>query len=119
MTNKLRQEKFEEKLHDFDAVFVTVPGDTADRSFQVLNQNSVMVSMVGQPNEELAKQKNITAIAQSTHVTTVNLNRLAELIDNGKLKAHIDKSFTPDQIKEAYDMVANIHPRGKVVLKSW
>jgi NADPH:quinone reductase-like Zn-dependent oxidoreductase len=112
-----KTEKFEEKLSDFDAVYVTVPGDTADRSFQVLKPNGVMVSMVGQPNDELAKQKNITAIGQSTHVTTEKLNRLAELIDNGKVKAQIDKTFTPDQIKEAYDMVANVHPRGKVVVK--
>jgi alcohol dehydrogenase len=112
-----KTEKFEEKLSDFDAVYVTVPGDTADRSFQVLKENGVMVSMVGQPNEELAKQKNITAIGQSTHVTTSNLNRLSELIDTGKLKAQIDKSLMLDQIKEAYDIVENIHPRGKVVLK--
>jgi alcohol dehydrogenase len=112
-----KSEKFEDKLSDFDAVYVTVPGDTADRSFQVLKQNGVMVSMVGQPNEELAKQKNITAIGQSTHVRTENLNRLSELIDTGKLKAQIDKSLPLDQIKEAYDIVANIHPRGKVVLK--
>jgi alcohol dehydrogenase len=114
-----KSEKFEEKLSDFDAVYVTVPGDTADRSFQVLKPNGVMVSMVGKPNEELAKQKNITAVGQSTHVTTEILNRLAELVDSGKIKAQIDKSFTPDQIKEAYDIVENVHPRGKVVLKSW
>jgi alcohol dehydrogenase len=112
-----KNEKFEEQLKEFDAVYDTVGGETAERSFQVLKQGGVLVSMLGEQNPELAKEKGITSIGQSTHITTARLNRLAELVDSGKVKAQIDKTFPLDQVSEAFDIVANVHPRGKVVLK--
>lgn len=112
-----KTEKFEEKLSDFDAVYDTVGGETAERSFQVLKPSGIIVSMVGQPNPELGKSKGITAIGQSTHTTTARLNRLSELITSGKVQAKIDKTFSLEQIQEAYTIVAKVHPRGKIVLK--
>lgn len=111
-----KAEKFEEKLKDFDAVFDTVGGEIADRSFQVLKQDSIIVSMVGEPNPELAKEKGITSIGQSTHVTTDKLNRLTELVDSGKIKPQIEKSVTLESLAEAFDIVENVHPKGKVVI---
>lgn len=112
-----KNEKFEEKLKDFDAVYDTAGGDTAERSFLVLKQGGVLVSMLGAPNSELAKDKGVTAIGQSTQVTKARLERLAKLVDSGMIKAQIEKSLPLDSVKEAFDIVANVHPRGKVVIK--
>lgn len=112
-----RAEKFEDKLSEYDAVYDTVGGETALRSFQVLKQGGVLVSMLGDITSDLAKEKGITSIGQSTHVTTERLNRLAELIDTKKVKAQIDKTFPLESLVEAFDIVENAHPRGKVVIK--
>lgn len=112
-----KNQKFEEILKDFDAVFDTVGGEVTDRSFRVIKKGGMIVSMVGQPNPELAKKYEVTAIGQGTDTTTEHLNRLAELIDSGKIKVNVDKVYPLGQVKEAFKLKEEGHPRGKVVLK--
>lgn len=112
-----KTQKFEEMLHDFDAVFDTVGGETAENSFKVLRKGGIIVSMLGAPNPELAQKQNVTAIGQNTKITSERLNRLTELVDNGDIKVHIDKVFSLNQTREAFEYFEKSHPRGKVVVK--
>ncbi len=112
-----KRQNFEEILKNFDAVFDTVGGKITDASFNVLKKNGVIVSMLGQPNEDLAKQHGITAIGQGTNTNSSHLRRVAELVDSRKLKAEIDKIFPLEQVKEAFNYQEKNSPRGKVVLK--
>ncbi len=111
-----KQEAFEDQLTDLDAVFDTVGGETTDKSFKVLKSGGVLVSMVQQPNTDLAEQKGITAIYQNTDTNTKNLNRLTELVNQGIIKAQIDKVFSLDQARESFEYLETGHPRGKVVI---
>ena len=112
-----KKEAFEKKLTNFDAVFDTVGGDTTDKSFKVLKKGGMLVSMLGQPNPALSQQYGVTAIGQMTHATTDVLKRLAQLVDNGALKIHVDKVFPLDKAKEAFQLLEEGHPRGKVVVE--
>jgi alcohol dehydrogenase len=112
-----RAEKFEDKIHGFDAVYDTVGGETAERSFKVLKKGGKLVSMLGEPNPELAKKYGVTAIGQNSKVNSKSLNRLTELVEKGAVKPHIDKVFLFDQTKEAFEHLENSHPRGKVIVK--
>lgn len=112
-----KSEDFEEKLSSFDAVFDTVGGEVTDKSFKVLKKGGILVSMAGQPSEDLAKKYGIVAIGQNTEGNTERLNRLAELVDEGKIKPQVDKVFTLDRVKEAFKHLEQGHVRGKVVLK--
>lgn len=109
-------EKFEEKLKNFDAVFDTVGGETTNASFKVLKGGGVLVSMLGEPDPELAKKYGVKAVGQSTKITTEHLERLRQLVDNGKLQVQIDGVFSLDDIQEAFKHLEKGHPRGKVVL---
>jgi NADPH:quinone reductase-like Zn-dependent oxidoreductase len=111
-----QKEPFEEKLKNFDAVFDTVGGNTAEKSFKVLRKGGTLVSMLGQPNSTLAQQHGITAIGQQTHVTTDVLKRLAQLVDTGTIKIHVDKVFPLEKAKEGFQLLEAGHVRGKVVL---
>lgn len=111
-----KTQKFEEIVKDFDAVFDTVGGETAEKSLSVLKNGGVIVSMLGQPNPELAKEKNITSVGQFTKTTTEHLQRLASLVDAGRIKIQIDKEYPLEQVRDAFDYQENIHPRGKVVI---
>lgn len=112
-----KTQNFEEILKDFDAVFDTVGGKITDASFKILRKGGIIVSMVGQPNEDLAKQHQVTAIGQGTNTNTSHLRRVAELVDARKLKVEIDKVFPLEQIKEAFKYQEETHPRGKVVVR--
>ena len=111
------QAKFEEKLYDYDAVIDTVGGDTYKRSFVVLRDGGIIVSLVEQPEDGLTSQRGITSIYQQSHTDTASLAHLAELADNGIIKPSIDKVFTLDQAAEAFEYTETGHPKGKVVIE--
>jgi len=120
-----KNEKFEEKIKDpstgsgqvFDAVFDTVGGEVTNKSLQVLKKGGVLVSMIGEPDAKFAEEREITAIRQGTKVNTKHLERLAQLIENGKIKVNIAKIFPLDQIQDAFKYQEELHSRGKIVLK--
>lgn len=112
-----KNEKFEDLLEGYDAVFDTVGGETTDRSFPVLKKGGIIVSMAGKPSEDLAKKYDVKAIGQNTDSSAENLSRLAALVDNGIIKAQVDTVFPLEKAKEAFDFLEKGHPRGKVVLE--
>lgn len=112
-----KQEKFEEIVKDMDIVFDTVGGETTDKSFKVLKKGGVLVSMVGEPNEELANQYQVKALGQGTNTDSEHLARVAELVDQGAIKAQVDKVFPLVQIKQAFEHLEKGSPKGKVVIK--
>ena len=64
-----KTENFEDMMHDCDAVFDTIGGDTYKKSFKVLKKGSGMiVSMLEQPNSELTIQYGIKAMFLLTQV---------------------------------------------------
>jgi NADPH:quinone reductase-like Zn-dependent oxidoreductase len=48
---------------------------------------------------------------------TERLKKLAELVDQGALKVHVDKTFPLEQASSALLHLEKGSPRGKVVLK--
>ena len=112
-----KTENFEDIVHDYDAVFDTVSGDTYRRSFKVLKKGSGMiVSTLEQPNSELMNQYGIKAVFLFSQVNKQRLTRLAEWIDQNNIRVNIDKTFSLDEAAKALDYQKEGHPRGKLVL---
>ena len=111
-----KNQDFSTILHDFDAVFDTVGGDSYIKSFQILKKNGIIVSMLEKPNKELMEQYGVKAIFELTNSTTERLTKVAALVDQGHIKINIDKTFTLDEAAQALSYQQNQHPRGKVVL---
>ncbi len=112
-----KSENFEKILTEFDAVYDTVGGETTKKSFDVLKEGGVLVSMLGEPDQNIAKQLGITAIGQSTKITTERLKNLAKYLENGDVKVNIDKIFPIEEIKNAVSYFENSSPKGKIVIK--
>lgn len=110
-------EQFEDKLTDYDAVFDTVGGDTAQRSFKVLKDGGIIISMMGVQENESVTSRNITSLEVNTDMNTESLTKLKQLVENGVIKPQIDKEFSLDQTTEAYQYAETGHPRGKVVIR--
>jgi alcohol dehydrogenase len=113
-----KTENFEDILHDYDAVFDTVGGDTYKRSFKVLKKGSgIIVSMLEQPNSELMNQYGVKAIFQFIQADRERLTKLAQWIDQNKdIRVNVDRTFSLDEAAKALDYQKDVHPRGKVVL---
>lgn len=107
---------FENELHNYDAVFDTVGGETYKRSFKVLKRGGVIVSMLEQPDTTLMKQYEVRSIAQGTQINTERLTALAQLAEKGVIKVHIDKTFPFEQAGGALTYLQEGRPKGKVVI---
>ena len=115
MTHK--KENFEDKVSEVDAVYDTVGGPVTNKSLLVIKPGGILVTMVGNPDLELAKKYKIMALLQSTKVNNSHLKRLTQLVEEGKIKVNLDKTFPLDEIKEAFIYQKENHPQGKVVIK--
>jgi NADPH:quinone reductase-like Zn-dependent oxidoreductase len=115
-----KTQAFEDLIHNYDAAYDTVGGETYTKSFRALKKGSgIIVSMLEQPNSELMQQFGVKAIFQFTQVNRERLTKLAELVDqknNIDMHIHIDKTFSLDEARNALDYQKDVHPRGKIVL---
>ena len=112
-----RTQTFESLLHDHDAVFDTVGGETYSRSFKVLKRGSgVIVSMLEQPNQKMMEQFGVKAIFQFTQLNKERLTKLAQWVDQNNIRVNVDKTFPLEEAGKALDYQRDVHPRGKVVL---
>lgn len=108
--------KFEDVVHDVDAVFDTITGETADRSYQVIKKGGVYVSILMPPSQEKAAAHGIRAVHTFVQANPGQLSEIAKLIDSGKLKIIIEKVFPLSEARAAQELNATGHTRGKIVL---
>jgi alcohol dehydrogenase len=111
------REKFEDQLKGYDAVLDTVGGDTYAHSFKVLKRGGRLVSMLEQPRADLMKEYGVEATMQFTQVTSERLTKLAQLVDQGVLKVHVDKTFPLLRAADALHSLETAPPKGKIVLQ--
>ncbi|MFZ0567831.1 MAG: NADP-dependent oxidoreductase, partial [Nitrososphaeraceae archaeon] len=89
---------FEDLLHDYDAVFDTVGGDTYRRSFKVPRKGGIIVSMLEQPDSELMNQYGIRAVFRFAQANRERLTRLAQWIDeNNNIRINVERTFSLEQ----------------------
>lgn len=108
---------FSEVLEDVDLVFDTMGGDVQRDSFKVLNENGRLISIVSQPDDELAKN---VAVAESIWLQPdgKQLQAIADLMADGKVKSVIGHTYplTAEGVKEAHELSETHHAKGKIVL---
>jgi len=109
--------KFEDVVHDVDAVLDTITGETADRSYQVIKKGGVYVSILMPPSQEKAAAHGIRAAHTFVQANVEQLAEIAKLIDSGKLKIVIEKVFPLAEARAAQELNAQGHTRGKIVLR--
>ena len=110
------QVKFEEQVNDVDVVFDTVGGETLDRSWKVLKSGGHLITTVGMPSEEKAKEHNVNCSSVFVQTNAEQLEKIAELVDQGKIKTHLEKVFPIQQAKEAHLLSQTGRVKGKIIL---
>lgn len=110
---------FEEELTDFDIVIDTMGGEILQKSFQVLKPGGKLVSMAGQPDQELAKKHEVEASFYWLSENGEQLAQLGDLIERGIVKPQVGHvfGFSGSQLQEAHGLSETHHAKGKIVIK--
>ncbi|HEY3250365.1 MAG TPA: NADP-dependent oxidoreductase [Ignavibacteria bacterium] len=117
ITIDYKTEEFDEMISGYDAVLDTIGKDTYKRSFKVLKQGGIIVSMVEKPDKGLMEKYKVTAILQLTKTTTEALNALRNLIENKILLTFIEETYSLNFIIEAFETKETGQVRGKIAIE--
>ncbi|MBA2393252.1 MAG: NADP-dependent oxidoreductase [Ktedonobacteraceae bacterium] len=108
---------FEEVVHDVDIVLDMVGGSTQDRSWQVVKQGGVLVSVASPPSAERAKAHGVRPVWFVVEPNREQLIQIGALIDAGRIRPVIETALSLSQARQAYEQGASGHTRGKIVLR--
>jgi NADPH:quinone reductase-like Zn-dependent oxidoreductase len=110
--------RFEEAVHDVDLVFDLVGGVTLQRSWQVVKQGGVLVSVVSpQPSFADAKARDVCPVWFVVETNLDQLIQIGTLIDAGQIRSIIEIVLPLSEARKAYEQGARGHKRGKIVLR--
>ncbi len=111
-----KEQRFEDVAHDIDLVFDLIGGETQTRSYAVLRSGGTLISTVQQPDKATAAEKHLKAEVYHATPNGGELAEIAALIDAGKVRVEVAKTFPLTQAADAHCFLENEHPHGKVVL---
>jgi NADPH:quinone reductase-like Zn-dependent oxidoreductase len=113
-----RKVDFAEKVSGVDVVLETVGGETADRSLCTLKPGGLFVTIVDRMNEALAERTRKAGLrfaGVAVEPDYHGLEELTRLVDQGKLRVHVEKTFPLEEAAAAHRFLET-KPKGKVVL---
>jgi NADPH:quinone reductase-like Zn-dependent oxidoreductase len=109
-------EPFETLINEVDLVLDLIGGEIQERSWAVLKPGGAMVSTVSQPSVAQARAYLARAAHYMAQPDAKELHEIGELVDAGKLRAHIAAVFRLEDIALAQRQLESQHNRGKIVL---
>jgi NADPH:quinone reductase-like Zn-dependent oxidoreductase len=107
---------FDQSVKEVDMVFDLIGGETRERSFKVLRRGGIMVSTLGEPSQDKAKEHGVRVAGYMAQPNAQQLAQIAQLVDAGKVHVTICRRFALEDAGKAQDFLENEHVRGKVVL---
>lgn len=105
--------------HDIDFVLDCLGLDNIIKSLPVIKNGGKIMSIVTQFNDDLTAQLNAKNISGKFLLVQSNgddMNQLAVLLANGKLRSHVSKSFAFDNIADAHHQIESGRTVGKIVV---
>ncbi|MFH9425277.1 NADP-dependent oxidoreductase [Streptomyces sp. NPDC017529] len=110
---------FTEAVRDVDVVLDTIGGDTAERSLAVLRPGGHLVTAVAEDDPALIATYEAAGLRFSgiaVDPDPVALRGLAALVEQGRLRVHVQETFPFERIADAHRLLDAGHLRGKLVL---
>lgn len=99
-----------------DLVLDLVGGQTLARSYEAVKRGGRLVSLVDEPDEEVAQSLGITTHSQFVEPQGDQLSRLARAFDQQQLRTHVQKIYPLARAAEAHTVLEAGHVQGKLVL---
>ena len=114
-----REKEFAKELNGMDFVLDTLGGDVLKQSMLVLKERGRLLSIVEEPDQKRAEEKQINADFFSMSPTSQGLEALNRWLTDGKLKPILLKvvPFTEEGVRDAHELSETGHVRGKIIIK--
>ncbi|WP_225986288.1 NADP-dependent oxidoreductase [Psychrobacillus glaciei] len=109
--------QFEKVVQDMDFVLDTVGGETLEKSWSVIRKGGVLISIAGQPSLERAQEKGVRLIKPSRAFAKKDLETIAQLMDEGKVKGFVGQKFSLHEAAQAHELSQRGHGRGRIILQ--
>jgi NADPH:quinone reductase-like Zn-dependent oxidoreductase len=107
--------RFEDVLHDLDAVIDTVGGDLPERSMKVLRKGGVFVTVAAQVNPEMGLPYGVRVI-RGGRTAVENLKQINELLAAKKIWPVVGAVFPLAQAARAHELSQTGHGYGRIIL---
>lgn len=110
---------FTDECYGLDMVLDLIGGDVGKRSLHALGESGVLVTIPTVTADEIisvAEEMGLRAHGMTVRPDVFHLEEIAELIEDGDVRVHIDGKFALDQVQEAHEALEGGHVRGKLVL---
>ncbi|WP_225843135.1 NADP-dependent oxidoreductase [Streptomyces albus] len=110
---------FAEAVGDVDLVLDTIGGETAARSLGVLRPGGHLVTATAEDDPELIAAYEAAGMRFSgiaVDPDPVALRGLVELVEEGRLRVHVQETFPFERVADAHRLLDGGHLRGKLVL---
>lgn len=132
---------FEQELKDYDVVLDTQGGKTLEKSLNILKRGGRLISISGPPDRAFAeaikvnwllkcvipllswsirnkaKKRGVTYSFLFMQPNGQQLSKISQLVEAGKIKPVVDKTYEFSEIKDAFQYVNTGRAKGKVILK--
>lgn len=112
-----KSKDFETIVKDMDVVFDPIGGDTHKRSYQVLKENGILVSLVQEPFEELMQHYKVQAKIMASQPNPEQLEAITQMVEAGQIKTEIGQVFPLSEAKKAQIQSQDRNVRGKIILE--
>ena len=110
--------RFEEALRDVDVVLDTIGGETRERSWRVLRKGGALITLVSPIPAGVAEQHGVRGVFFIVSGNRGQLDQISALVDEEKLKPVIAEVLPLARAREAFELGAEIHSPGKIVLQA-
>jgi NADPH:quinone reductase-like Zn-dependent oxidoreductase len=109
--------RFEDALTEpVDVVIDCVGGEVYQRSLHVVKPGGIVATMAARPDPELAESLGVRGALVFLRPDAVQLEGLATMVDDGRLRVHVERAYPLAQVADAHREQETGHVRGKLVL---
>lgn len=108
-----------DECYGLDAVIDLVGGETGKRSLHTLGEGGVMVTLPTVTADDIitaGEKLGLRAHGMTVRPDVFHLEEIAELIEDGDVQVHVDRTFPIAEAAEAHRLMEQGHVRGKVIL---
>lgn len=108
-----------EECYGLDVVLDLVGGEAGKRSLHTLAETGVLVTVPTVTADDIvseAEAMGLRAHGMTVRPDSFHLDEIAELIEDGDVKVHIEKAFALVNAADAHELLEGGHVRGKLVL---
>ena len=108
-----------EECYGLDVVLDLVGGEAGKRSLHTLGEHGVLVTIPTVTADDIisaAEALGLRAHGMTVRPDVFHLDEIAELIEDGDVKVHIEKAFPLSEVAAAHELLEGGHVRGKLVL---